>query len=475
MRARRPPATGRRRRGIWPAPVAPPPLSQSRGDPPPGTGARAKPPAWGVRGDRRAGPADRPRSRARPQARSRPAASGHRRARATARVRSGGSRSRDAAGSGAASSAECPRAGARPRRSGAVRGAAHPRRGRAPARPPCRRRGAPRDRARCRCAGRRSGSRAGRAPRPAARSRRRRRRRRPGYPCGPGRPARPAGCRADRPRSTRGRDSRSNLLPDLHRDLVDRQRDRRLRLRGLHAHRLRREALDQALGDGRAEALQRLVLALLGRQCHLLAHHAVVDRVLHAIGDRRVALVELEGDVENEPLADLPLGLAHPVARVEGQARDFDRHRGRGAGAVVLELVVVLEVVPVLAIPGHLVTVAAATVRASRTGATSCTRKTLAPRSNANTLVAMVPGNRSPSGRPPASLPRKLLREVPTTTGRPIATISSRRRSSSRLCATVLPKPMPGSSHTRSSGTPWPIAKASRSSRNAFTSETTSS
>ena len=45
----------------------------------------------------------------------------------------------------------------------------------------------------------------------------------------------------------------------------------------------------------------------------------------------------------------------------------------------------------------------------------------------------------------------KRFREAPTTTGRPIATISSRRRSSSRLCSRVLPKPIPGSSQIRSS------------------------
>ena len=48
----------------------------------------------------------------------------------------------------------------------------------------------------------------------------------------------------------------------------------------------------------------------------------------------------------------------------------------------------------------------------------------------------------------------KRFRETPTTTGRPIATISSSRRSSSRLCSSVLPKPIPGSSQIRSSAMP---------------------
>ena len=46
------------------------------------------------------------------------------------------------------------------------------------------------------------------------------------------------------------------------------------------------------------------------------------------------------------------------------------------------------------------------------------------------------------------------LRESPTSTGRPIATIRSSRRTSSRFWSGVLPKPIPGSRQTRSSGSP---------------------
>ena len=49
------------------------------------------------------------------------------------------------------------------------------------------------------------------------------------------------------------------------------------------------------------------------------------------------------------------------------------------------------------------------------------------------------------------------------------------RRTSSKLCSTVFPKPIPGSRQTSSSRIPAATANASRSSRNAFTSETTSS
>ena len=69
---------------------------------------------------------------------------------------------------------------------------------------------------------------------------------------------------------------------------------------------------------------------------------------------------------------------------------------------------------------------------------------------------------------------RELLREKPTSTGRPSASRTSSLRTSSRFWATVLPKPMPGSRQIRSSGMPCATAKASRSSRNEATSAATS-
>ena len=63
----------------------------------------------------------------------------------------------------------------------------------------------------------------------------------------------------------------------------------------------------------------------------------------------------------------------------------------------------------------------------------------------------------------------KLLREVPTRIGRPRSRSSPRRRSSSRLCSTVLPKPIPGSTQIRSSAIPSarrldPLARKARTS-----------
>ena len=84
-----------------------------------------------------------------------------------------------------------------------------------------------------------------------------------------------------------------------------------------------------------------------------------------------------------------------------------------------------------------------------------------APAATASTFEAIVPPSRSSTSRP-VSVPRKLLREVPTTIGRPSSRSSPSRRSSSRLCSTVLPKPIPGSTQIRSSSIPASIAAAIR-------------
>ncbi len=68
-----------------------------------------------------------------------------------------------------------------------------------------------------------------------------------------------------------------------------------------------------------------------------------------------------------------------------------------------------------------------------------------------------------------------LLRDTPTSTGRPIPTSDLRPRRSARFWSGVLPKPIPGSTQILSSGTPSATANARRSSRNEATSATTSS
>ena len=100
-------------------------------------------------------------------------------------------------------------------------------------------------------------------------------------------------------------------------------------------------------------------------------------------------------DVEHEPLAQLALRLAHAVARVEREPADLDRDR-RASGAATRRRDRRRRAPrsrrQARRLPGHGRTVAAATARASATGRTSCTRNTLAPRSSASTLVAIVPG-----------------------------------------------------------------------------------
>ena len=100
----------------------------------------------------------------------------------------------------------------------------------------------------------------------------------------------------------------------------------------------------------------------------------------------------------------------------------------------------------------------------------------MAPRSKAATAAptdaASLPTRAvgSPSTR--ASV---LFRDSPTSTGRPMLQIRASPRSSSRFCPGVLPKPIPGSRQTCSSGIPAATATARRSSRKPATSPTTSS
>src|SRR5581483_6433749 len=131
--------------------------------------------------------------------------------------------------------------------------------------------------------------------------------------------------------------------------------------------------------------LERLVAALLGDQRDELADLAVVDGVLDAVGLGRVRLADVDADVEEQALADLALGGADADVRVQREARDLDRDDGLHA-AVEVEVVVLLGAQLVVGLVAHArLTVAAATSRASRTGATSCTRNTLAPRRSAIT------------------------------------------------------------------------------------------
>src|SRR5215207_8535548 len=97
--------------------------------------------------------------------------------------------------------------------------------------------------------------------------------------------------------------------PHLDRDLLDGQRDGWLGLGRLDGDVLDLVVAEQAVRDGRAQALEGLVGALLGDEGDGLAHLAVVDGVLQAIGDRGVGLADVEAQVKQQALADLALGL----------------------------------------------------------------------------------------------------------------------------------------------------------------------
>ncbi len=89
-----------------------------------------------------------------------------------------------------------------------------------------------------------------------------------------------------------------------------------------------------------------------------------------------------------------------------------------------------------------------------------------APASSASTLVANVASSRRSAVGSPASpatsrssTPRNRLRDAPNSTGTGTRSTRSRRPASScRLCSTVLPKPIPGSTQSAPSATPASVA-----------------
>ena len=201
-----------------------------------------------------------------------------------------------------------------------------------------------------------------------------------------------------------------------------------------------RESLHQPLADHVAEALQRPVAPLGGGEGDDVTHLRVVDGVLQPVGEHRVAVGDVEGDVDLEPLSDLPLGLADSVMGVDGEPSNLDLDRGIRSVPVRFHQPAPYRERPRLALrrsaprpPVPRPRIASATCTAWPTSVTSWTRSTSAPARRASTLEAIVPPSRSSTPRP-VSLPMKLLREVPTTIGRPSACSSPSRRRSSRLC-----------------------------------------
>src|SRR5436190_2078520 len=194
-----------------------------------------------------------------------------------------------------------------------------------------------------------------------------------------------------------------------------------------------------------------------------------------ARGQRRL---ELEGAVEEGRLsAD-----ADRLRLAEGRdGKDVDSLlRGEDADGRAQRALAVAEVraEPDVGARHGLVTVTL-TVPSSPAGRTSGFRTRTRTRSgekrrssSSATAAATLAPSRSSD---PVSFRRELFREKPTSTGLPRASRTSSRRTSWRFCATVLPKPMPGSRQTRASGMPCATANASRPSRKDATSAATSS
>src|SRR6185295_14542287 len=121
-------------------------------------------------------------------------------------------------------------------------------------------------------------------------------------------------------------------------------------------------------------------VAALGRgEGDDVAHIGVVDRVLDPVGEHRVAVGHVEGDVELEPLPDLLLGVADPVVGVDRKAMQLDLDPRLDP--------VVVRLHGERTYPST----ASATLSACKVSATSCTRSTSAPSATASTEEAIEP------------------------------------------------------------------------------------
>ena len=194
-----------------------------------------------------------------------------------------------------------------------------------------------------------------------------------------------------------------------------------------HPHPLGREALERAssaIAEASASSSRNWPPATSRTAGGDLA---VVDRVLDPVVG--AALADLELDVVEEPLAALALVLVDAVVAEELEPAQLDLHRAYTACAAAQRLDVLADVV----------------------GADQ-------------RRAALVGGDRDADrggGRPDrrragrrGSARASSCARSRSATGRPIATSSGSRRTSSKLCATVLPKPMPGSRQTSSSRIP---------------------
>src|ERR1700730_9139222 len=110
---------------------------------------------------------------------------------------------------------------------------------------------------------------------------------------------------------------------------------------------------------------------------------------------------------------------------------------------------------------------------ASYVAATSWVRTIRAPFITASAASPKPPYSRSSTDLP-RILPMKLLRDTPTSSGAPSAAKRESSFSSVKLCASPLPKPIPGSSAIASGAMPASMQAARSRARNAHTSAATS-
>jgi hypothetical protein len=115
-----------------------------------------------------------------------------------------------------------------------------------------------------------------------------------------------------------------SLVDDLDRNLLDRQRQRRLGLGGTDADGLAAIAFHQALTDDLGKSLEGAIAALGRGEGDDVADLGVVNRVVDAIGEHRVAVGHVEGDVELEPLPDLLLGVADAMVGIDREPSQLD-------------------------------------------------------------------------------------------------------------------------------------------------------
>ncbi len=97
-------------------------------------------------------------------------------------------------------------------------------------------------------------------------------------------------------------------MGDLDGDFPDGDLDWRLRLDCPNADAGRSMAFADSFRDHAGESFKRLIAALRCGLSYQHAYGAIVDGVLNPVGEDGIAIGNLEGDGELEPLTELELG-----------------------------------------------------------------------------------------------------------------------------------------------------------------------